>query len=386
MPYQDVMNVILPHQGQKSAHVTGHYGEVRAKGPHGGSDFNYEGGQAGVNLDHPTIHSPIAGEVTFVGGQYGTIKIRDAEGNSHEILHTQSQSVKVGQHVEAGSEIGHMGGRGPNGAAQYAQHVHYQMKDAQGHPVNPEHFWKDRSPASHGASHRSHETHTAGAAHTAGTTHARQPQAPNEILREGDTGGHVKVLQERLNALGYKDASGHRLGTDAQYGDHTREAVERFQQAHGLKPDGIAGPQTLEALKQAHPRIDGTGHPDHALFEQSRGAVYRLDASHQRTPDVHSDQIAGVLTTKAKAQGMTGVDHAVLSDDAATIYAVQGELNSPFKRVAEAPTQQAANTSLEESGRLALQTTTAPMREESPTLAQPVHAQPQPANVTGQTI
>lgn len=32
MPYQDVMNVILPKQGNHSAHITGHYGEHRAKG------------------------------------------------------------------------------------------------------------------------------------------------------------------------------------------------------------------------------------------------------------------------------------------------------------------------------------------------------------------
>jgi hypothetical protein len=83
--------------------------------------------------------------------------------------------------------------------------------------------------------------------------------------------------------------------------------------------------------------------------------VHRLDAQHQRTPDLQSDQIAGVLTTKALDQGMTRVDHAVLNDDASKIYAVQGELNSPFKKVAEASTQEAANTSLEESGRQSLQ-------------------------------
>lgn len=83
MSYQDIMNVILPPQQGRSSHITGHYGEHRASGPHGGSDFNYVGGQAGVNLEHPSIHSPVAGTVEFVGGRYGTISIRDAEGNRH---------------------------------------------------------------------------------------------------------------------------------------------------------------------------------------------------------------------------------------------------------------------------------------------------------------
>jgi putative chitinase len=318
MPYQDVMNVMLPNQGNHSAHITGHYGEVRAKGPHGGSDFNYEGGQAGVNLTHPSIHSPIAGEVTFVGGQYGTIKVRDADGNSHEILHTQSQSVQVGQHIQAGDEIGHMGGRGPDGSAQYAQHVHYQMKDAQGHAVNPEEFWRDRHVQAN--------------------------------LREGAKGAGVHGLQEHLNALGMTDANGHRLSPDGHFGAHTKEAVEKFQGAHGLKVDGVAGPRTLQALEaQRAPRLDGTAHPDHAVYQQARSGVHALDAHHGRSPDERSDRLAASLTVAAREGGLHRIDHVALNDDASKTYAVQGEANSPFKKVAEVDTKQAMSTSMEQS-------------------------------------
>jgi hypothetical protein len=174
-------------------------------------------------------------------------------------------------------------------------------------------------------------------------------------LRHGDKGDHVRDLQATLQRLGYKDEHGHALQPDGDFGGHTKAAVERFQRAHGLHADGVAGPATKEALHAATPRLDGAGHPHQALYHQSRDAVHRLDAQHQRTPDLQSDQIAGVLTTKALDQGMTRVDHAVLNDDASKIYAVQGELNSPFKKVAEASTQEAANTSLEESGRQSLQ-------------------------------
>ncbi|WP_223879100.1 M23 family metallopeptidase [Chitinimonas arctica] len=132
---------MLPSQNGVNPHVTGNYGESRSGGPHGGTDFNYVGGQTGTNLTHPTINAPIDGTVTFVGGQYGTIKIRDADGNSHEILHTNSQNVSVGDQVSAGNAIGTMGGKGPNGANQYAQHVHYQMKDPQGRRISPQEWW-----------------------------------------------------------------------------------------------------------------------------------------------------------------------------------------------------------------------------------------------------
>lgn len=338
MPYQDVMNVILPQQGQRSAHITGHYGEHRAKGPHGGSDFNYEGGQAGINLTHPSLHSPIAGEVTFVGGQYGTIKIRDAEGNSHEILHTQSQSVKVGQHVDAGDEIGRMGGRGPDGAAQYAQHVHYQMKDAHGRPVNPEDFWRDRPAPSVGS-------YAGGDA----PGHQARPQ----VLRDGSKGHDVQALQEQLNTLGIRDAHGRALTPDGRYGEHTREAVENFQRAHGLKPDGIVGPRTAEALQHQQardvPRLDSPAHPGHEIYKQAREGVHRLDAQHQRTPDDGSDRLAASLTVAAHQGGLHRIDRVELSADANRVYAMQGEPQSPFKQVAEVDTQRAMATPIEQS-------------------------------------
>ncbi|SEM95750.1 Peptidase family M23 [Luteibacter sp. UNCMF331Sha3.1] len=341
MPYQDVMNTILPHQGGRDAHITGHYGEHRAKGPHGGSDFNYEGGQTGINLTHPTVHSPVAGEVTFVGGQYGTIKVRDAQGNSHEILHTQSQSVKVGQHLEAGDEIGRMGGRGPDGASQYAQHVHYQMKDAHGHAINPETFWRDRE-APHAGRHPTSAPHRAAAGHHEGHT-----------LREDARGGDVQTLQERLNALGVRDAQGHALTPDGRFGTHTKEAVEAFQREHGLKADGIVGPRTTEALQKAQAHapasLDHASHPGNGHYTQARDGVHRIDAAHQRTPDERSERLAAALTAEAQKQGLQRIDHVTLSDDGRRAYAMQGEADSPFKKVAEVDVARAVATPVAES-------------------------------------
>ncbi|KAB7604199.1 M23 family metallopeptidase, partial [Verminephrobacter sp. Larva24] len=142
MPFNDAMNTMLPTQNGTAPHVTGNYGENRgSSSPHGGVDFNYQGGQSGINLTNPTVYSPIGGTVTFVGGRYGTIRIRDAGGNSHEILHTYSQYVTVGDAVKVGDAIGTMGGRGPKGANEFRQHVHYQMKDPQGRQINPQDWW-----------------------------------------------------------------------------------------------------------------------------------------------------------------------------------------------------------------------------------------------------
>lgn len=63
------------------------------------------------------------------------------------------------------------------------------------------------------------------------------PAAPAETLRRGDKGVAVTNLQRRLGMV-----------PDGSFGPSTESAVKRWQQAHGLTADGIAGPQTLAKL------------------------------------------------------------------------------------------------------------------------------------------
>jgi hypothetical protein len=65
------------------------------------------------------------------------------------------------------------------------------------------------------------------------------PQTDPEraMLRKGDQGGSVKLLQ---HLLGITD--------DGQFGPATKAAVEKFQASHGLTADGLVGPATWKAL------------------------------------------------------------------------------------------------------------------------------------------
>ena len=62
-------------------------------------------------------------------------------------------------------------------------------------------------------------------------------------LRYGDEGAQVLTLQNRLITLGYLTGK-----ADGKYGRDTKAAVQAFQTANNLGKDGVAGPQTLEAL------------------------------------------------------------------------------------------------------------------------------------------
>jgi peptidoglycan hydrolase-like protein with peptidoglycan-binding domain len=61
--------------------------------------------------------------------------------------------------------------------------------------------------------------------------------APAEAIEPGDEGKDVKALQRAL-----------KIRPDGEYGRKTKRAVRRFQRKEGLKADGVAGPETLQAL------------------------------------------------------------------------------------------------------------------------------------------
>ncbi len=120
-----------------------------------GVDANYNvgpNGQSGINLTHPELRAPVDGIVTNAGeGSVGRIAIRDANGFSHEILHTHTRHVAIGDRVVVGQLIGTMGNTGvdsPN-VELGDHHLHYQLRDPSGIRVNPGTFWDQQpNPAS----------------------------------------------------------------------------------------------------------------------------------------------------------------------------------------------------------------------------------------------
>jgi uncharacterized protein YgiM (DUF1202 family) len=66
---------------------------------------------------------------------------------------------------------------------------------------------------------------------------------PTNLLKMGMEGAAVTKMQSELRKRGFLPAS-----STGFYGDITKAAVETFQDAAGLSPDGIAGAKTLEML------------------------------------------------------------------------------------------------------------------------------------------
>ncbi|MDM0104718.1 TrbG/VirB9 family P-type conjugative transfer protein [Variovorax sp. J22R24] len=97
------------------------------------------------------------------------------------------------------------------------------------------------------------------------------------------------------------------------------------------------------------PLLNQRGHPDHALFKQAQSCVHRIDAQNDRAPDQRSDQLAAALVVAARRDGLSRIDHLSLATDASNVFAVQGELASPFKQIACVATVQSLNTPIAQS-------------------------------------
>lgn len=79
-------------------------------------------------------------------------------------------------------------------------------------------------------------------------------------IARGATGPRVVVLQDLFCDLGYPLPKSRQNGRwDGIFGSETEAATRKFQQSKGLKPDGMVGPMTLNALDLAilaNPMLD----------------------------------------------------------------------------------------------------------------------------------
>ncbi|WP_343230393.1 XVIPCD domain-containing protein [Xanthomonas euvesicatoria] len=95
-------------------------------------------------------------------------------------------------------------------------------------------------------------------------------------------------------------------------------------------------------------------HQDFALHQQIKGKVAELDVQNGRTFDAVSERMTASLLALAKDNGLTRVDHVLLSKQtdslpaAQNVFVVQGSLNDPAMLRAYMPTAQ-AQTPVEQS-------------------------------------
>ncbi|WP_369929766.1 XVIPCD domain-containing protein [Xanthomonas sp. NCPPB 2632] len=158
---------------------------------------------------------------------------------------------------------------------------------------------------------------------------------------------------------------------------HPQQTLPGTLQVQGKTPDlqhdqegpSHGGPSGVRA-QQSVP-LDDPSHPGYKLFTQVRDYVHEMDTRYRKSPDVQSDNLSGVLTVAAKANGITHVGGVEPNTkDASTVFVYGTATSAGAHRYAEVPTVQALNTPLATSSEQYHQAGVKPSLAETPEQAQ----------------
>lgn len=167
--------------------------------------------------------------------------------------------------------------------------------------------------------------------------------ASEATLRHGMTSAAIPSLDARTMALEHEAVEQLARSRAAQERLQQAPAPESRQQAPS-RATGAAGHPIEGGLLLNQP-----GHPDYHLFRSAADGVHAIDAKANRVSDLRSDQLSGHLAVAAKREGLSGIDHVVLSQDASRTFAVQGRLEDPTHQRVAVDTVQGLNTPLAQS-------------------------------------
>lgn len=165
----------------------------------------------------------------------------------------------------------------------------------------------------------------------------------------------VRRLQQGLNALGYGSDDGRALDVDGELGPRTRGAALKFQSERMPDPptDGMIAPRTMMAIAlytEYLNDLEDSRHPCHELYSRARDGIRQLPPPCPRD-EVQRDNVAAALAAAAQKSGLGGIDHVIASDDGKRVFAVEGAMDSPLKRVAEVSLDDAVRVRVEVSRR-----------------------------------
>lgn len=90
-------------------------------------------------------------------------------------------------------------------------------------------------------------------------------------------------------------------------------------------------------------------HPNHAMLQQIREGVRRIDDGIGKPYDDASERMSRCLLAQCREAGLRRVDHVVMGVDGANVFAVEGQLSDPAHLRTRVATGQAIGTPVEQS-------------------------------------
>ena len=167
------------------------------------------------------------------------------------------------------------------------------------------------------------------------TTLAMQISEVQALSKYGSRGQEVRTIQDKLKRWGYYTGN-----VDGIYGSLTVAAVKRFQQKNGLKVDGIAGTQTLNAMGIMQSLNSGSSTNNSSNVNLLARAIYGEARGEPYTGQV---AVGAVIMNRVRSSKFPNTIAGVIYQSGAFDAVADGQINLTPDATAKKAAQDALN-------------------------------------------
>ena len=155
------------------------------------------------------------------------------------------------------------------------------------------------------------------------------------LSKYGSRGQEVRSIQDKLKRWGYYTGN-----VDGIYGSLTVSAVKRFQQKNGLKVDGIAGTQTLNAMGIMQSSNSGSSTNNSSNVNLLARAIYGEARGEPYTGQV---AVGAVIMNRVRSSKFPNTISGVIYQSGAFDAVSDGQINLTPDATAKKAAQDALN-------------------------------------------
>ena len=167
------------------------------------------------------------------------------------------------------------------------------------------------------------------------TTLMMQYNEVQALSKYGSRGSEVRTIQDKLKRWGYYTGN-----VDGIYGSLTVAAVKRFQQKNGLKVDGIAGTQTLNAMGIMQSSSSGSSSSNSSNVNLMAKAIYGEARGEPYTGQV---AVGAVIMNRVRSSKFPNTIAGVIYQSGAFDAVSDGQINLQPDATARKAAQDAIN-------------------------------------------